>query len=114
MTSCFEWIKQCKHHENENNIFLVFRKSLQEVGEREEYVKINFTQKEQKFCLCLCYNYSKSRLHVKGTEINKFRTTFLLNFEELTSNSIAKDFHYTALYEFYAVNTFFSNYNKNC
>ena len=66
------------HDNNKNNNILVLGKDfVQGINVTtiyaEKFYKINFTEKNKKFCLSLHYNGANSYLFVNGTEIHKFK-----------------------------------------
>ena len=60
-----------------NNILVLEKDFLQGINGttiyEEKSHKINFTEKNKKFCLSLHYNGANSYLFVNGTEIHKFK-----------------------------------------
>ena len=62
---------------NKNNILVLGKNFVQGINDTtiyaEKLYKINFTEKNKKFCLSLHYNGASSYLFVNGTEIHKFK-----------------------------------------
>ena len=60
-----------------NNILVLGKDFVQGINGTtiyaEKLYKINFTEKNKKFCLSLHYNGTNSYVFVNGTEIHKFK-----------------------------------------
>ena len=86
------------HANNKKNNILVLAKHFVQgingtIIYAEKLHKINFTEKNKKFCLSLHYNGANSYLFVNGTEIHKFKAKN----SEIVANplclgNISKDF----------------------
>ena len=59
------------------NVLVICKDFIQGINGKTIYAeklhKINFTEKNKTFCLCLHYNGANSYLFVNGTEIHKFK-----------------------------------------
>ena len=71
-------LSSSSHANNQKNSILVLGKYfVQGINGNTVYAeklyKINFTEKNKKFCLSLHYNGANSYLFVNGTEIHKFK-----------------------------------------
>ena len=80
-----------------NNIFVLGKDFVQGINGTTIYAgklyKINFTEKNQKFCLSLNYNGANSYLFVNGTEIHKFKAKDSgIAASPLCLGNISKDF----------------------
>ena len=86
------------HANNKKNYILVLGKDfVQGINRKtiyaEKLYKINFTEKNRKFCLSLHYNEANSYLFVNGAEIHKFKAKDTeIVASPLCLGTISKDF----------------------
>ena len=70
-------LSSSSHANKKNNILVLGKDFVQGINGTKIYAeklyKINFTEKNKKFCLSLHFNGANSYLFVNGTEIHKFK-----------------------------------------